>query len=81
MSSLLQGDNDVEFSIALTGSGSLGLVRSKQRKCLSFEAWTDAFNVYASVYRLRYPECTEPLSTYHSVIRNIYAAGGELVLL
>ena len=39
--------------------GEISSTGSARRKFLSIEQWTDAFNVLASVYRLKYPEQAE----------------------
>ena len=43
---------------------------------MSIEQWTDAFNIFSSVYRLKYPAEAEGLSTYMGLIRQIADKNG-----
>ena len=56
--------------------GEISSTGSARRNFLSIEQWTDAFNVFASVYRLKYPEQAEQLASYMNIIRKISNEGG-----
>ena len=43
---------------------------------MSIEQWTDAFNIFSSVYRLKYPAEAEGLSSYMGLIRQIADKNG-----
>ena len=49
---------------------------SSKKKFLTIEQWTDAFSIYASVYRTKFPEEAEALASYRSLDRRIAAEGG-----
>ena len=50
LSTSYNGETD-NVTISLK-SGKISTTNSAKRKCMSIEQWTDAFNVYMSVYRL-----------------------------
>lgn len=68
--STLQDDDveDISFNIH---TGAISSSSAPKRKFLSIEQWTDAFNVYASVRRVKYPEEADGLAAYMSLVRRI----------
>lgn len=64
--------DDILFNVR---TGKVSSAPSK-KKYLSIEQWTDAFSIYASVFRLKYPEQAESLASYMSLIRRISAERG-----
>ena len=66
--------DDVTISLK---SGKISTSNSTKRKYMSIEQWTDAFNVYMSVYRLKFPDQSEQLSTYLNTVRKIALENGQ----
>ena len=64
---------DISFNIH-TGAVSSN---TSKKKFLTIEQWTDAFNIYASVRRLKYPEEAEGLAAYMGVVRRIAQERGS----
>lgn len=58
---------DISFNIR---TGKVSTVQSK-KKFLNIEQWTDAFSIYASVFRLKFPEEAEGLASYMGLVRRI----------
>ncbi len=73
--STLQQEESEDITISLK-SGQVSANQSLKRKFLSIEAWTDAFSIYASVYRQKFPEQSEQLSSYMGTIRKIASEHG-----
>ncbi|XP_069109002.1 uncharacterized protein, partial [Argopecten irradians] len=76
LSQILDEQTAPKYTLQLDDSGSVGLTQANQKKFLNIERWTDAFSIFSSVYRQKYPEATEGLATYQHVVRNIAKAGG-----
>lgn len=68
--STLQDENVDDVTISVQ-SGQISTTSSAKKKFLTIEQWTDAFGVFSSVYRLKYPSQSEQLSTYMGVVRKI----------
>lgn len=68
--STLQDENVDDVTISVQ-SGQISTTSSAKKKFLTVEQWTDAFGVFSSVYRLKYPSQSEQLSTYMGVVRKI----------
>ena len=66
-----QQDDDVEDLSFNIRTGAISSTTTSQTKFMSIEQWTDAFNIFSSVYRLKYPSETEGLSSYMGFIRQI----------
>ena len=73
--STLQEDEvkDISFNIH-TGAVSSN---TSKKKFLAIEQWTDAFNIYASVRRLKYPEEAKGLAAYMGVVHRIAQERGS----
>ncbi|XP_069102742.1 uncharacterized protein [Argopecten irradians] len=75
---LLLDDQSVnDFSLKMNTDGHIGLVPSRRKVFLDIDKWTDAFNIFVSVLRLKFPSDMEALATYQNVIRNIANCGGN----
>ena len=62
LSTLQEEDvEDISFNIR---TGAVSSTTPSKRKFMTIEQWTGAFNVYASVRRVKYPEEAEGLSAY-----------------
>lgn len=59
---------DISFNIH---TGAVLSSTSFKRKFLTIEQWTDTFNVYASVRRVKYPDEAQCLSAYMGLVRRI----------
>lgn len=70
-------DADVEELTFNIRTGAISSTVSSKKKFLSIEQWTDAFNTFASVYRLKYPAEAEGLSAYMGLIRQIADKNGS----
>ena len=69
--------DEVEDGVTIkVKSGEITTTGNARRKFLNIEQWTDAFNVFASVYRLKYPEQAEQLASYMGIVRKISNEGG-----
>ena len=68
--STLQEDEveDICFNIH---TGAVSSHQTTKKKFLTIEQWTDAFNIYASVRRVKYPDEAEGLSAYMGIVRRI----------
>ncbi|MEW8548013.1 MAG: hypothetical protein AB2693_31300 [Candidatus Thiodiazotropha sp.] len=68
--STLQEDDveDITFNIR-TGAFSSSV--APRKKFMSIEKWTDAFNIFSSVRRLRFPAEADGLAAYMNLIRRI----------
>lgn len=64
--------DDVLFNMK---TGKISPAPSKKR-FLTIEQWTDAFSIYASVYRIKYPQEAEALASYMSLVRRIASERG-----
>ena len=62
--------DSMSFEISPT-SGISTVSAGSARKFINIEQWTDAFNIFASVYRQKYPEAAEPLAQYCATVRGI----------
>ena len=60
--------DDISFNIR---TGAVSSTTPNKRKFITIEQWTDAFNIYASVCRVKYPEEAEGLSAYMGLVRCI----------
>ena len=49
---------------------------SSEKQFLTTEQYTDAFSIYASVYRIKYPQEGEALASYMSLVRRIASERG-----
>ena len=70
--STLQGD-DLLFNVR---TGAVSSKTPRMKRFMSIEQWTDAFNIFASVYRLKYPSEADGLSAYTSLVRQIAERNG-----
>lgn len=77
LAQILEDQSNLKYTLQLDEYGSVGLTQASQKKFLTIERWTDAFCIFSSVFRQKYPECTEGLATYQHVVRNIAKAGGN----
>lgn len=68
--STLQEDDVEDITINLH-TGKLSSSRPSRKKFLNIEQWTDAFNIFASVRRIRYPAEADGLAAYMNLIRRI----------
>ena len=75
LSTLFDEESD-DITISLK-SGKISTTNSSKRKFMSIEQWTDAFNVFMSVYRLKFPEQSEHLATYLNTVRKIANENGH----
>ena len=57
--------DDVTISLK---SGKISTAHFAKRNFMSIEQWTDAFNGYMSVYRLKFADKSEHLSTYLNTV-------------
>lgn len=57
-------------------SGKISTKPVVRRRFMNIEQWTDAFNLYASVYRIKFPDEADQLSTYMNRIRRIAGERG-----
>ena len=64
-------DDEIDDITISVKSGKVTTASSSKRKLMTIEQWTDAFNVYMSVYRIKFPEQSEHLSTYLNTVRKI----------
>ena len=72
--STLQEEEPEEFMFNIR-TGKVSSNASK-KKFLNIEQWTDAFLVFSSVYRIKFPQEAEALASYMSLIRRIANEGG-----
>lgn len=70
-------DEEVDDITISVKSGKITTTGSAKKKFMSIEQWTDAFNVFASVYRLKFPEQSEQLSIYLNTVRKISNGNGH----
>ena len=70
-------DEEVDDITISVKSGKTTTTGSARKKFISIEQLTDAFNVFASVYRLKFPEQSEQLSIYLNTIRKISNENGH----
>ena len=70
-------DEEIDDITISVKSGKITTTNSSKRKFMSIEQWTDAFNVFASVCTLKYPEQSEQLSTYLNTVRKISNENGH----
>ena len=77
MQDVLVDPGESDFSLGMSAAGGLMVVPNKKKKFLTIEAWTDAFNVFASVARCQKPELHEKLAIYMETIRRISRDGGN----
>ena len=70
-------DEEVDDITISVKSGKITTTGSARKKFMSIEQWTDAFNVFASVYRLKFPEQSEQLFIYLNTIRKISSENGH----
>ena len=70
-------DEDIEDITISVKSGHITTTGSAKKKFMSIEQWTDAFNVFASVCRLKFPEQSEQLSIYLNTVRKISNENGH----
>ena len=69
LSTLQEEDvEDISFNIR---TGAVSSTTPSKHKFMTIEQWTDAFNVYASVRQVKYPEEAEGLSAYMGLVRRI----------
>ena len=68
LSTLMEDLEDISFNIR---TGAVSSTTPNKRKFITIEQWTDAFNMYASVRRAKYPEEAEGLSAYMGLVRRI----------
>lgn len=73
--STLQEENVDDVTISVK-SGRISTTSSTKRKYMTIEQWTDAFGIFAAVYRLKYPSQSEQLSSYMQVVRKIASERG-----
>ena len=64
-------DDDVEDLTFNVRTGAVSTSSTQRKTFMSIEQWTDAFNIFSSVYRIKYPAEAEGLSSYMSLIRQI----------
>ncbi|MEW8544673.1 MAG: hypothetical protein AB2693_14195 [Candidatus Thiodiazotropha sp.] len=74
-STLYDEDSD-DITISLK-SGKLTPKGPSKKKFMTIEEWTDAFNVFAAVYRIKFPEQSEQLSSYLNTVRKISNENGN----
>ena len=74
-------DDDVEDLTFNVRTRAVSTSSTQRKKFMSIEQWTDAFNIFSSVYRIKYPAEAEGLSSYMSLIRQIAGKKWKLVLL
>lgn len=77
LSQIHQEHVEGDFTFQMGRDGLLGITPTVKKTFLTIEKWTDAFNIFASVRRLKFPQEMEGLSTYQNVVRNIANAGGD----
>lgn len=77
LGSLHNDQSEGDFTFKLDKNGVIGIVPSTKKQFLTIEKWTDAFNIYASVRRIKFPQEMESLATYQNVIRSISNAHGD----
>ena len=70
-------DDDVEDLTINVRTGAVSTTTASKKKFMSIEQWTDAFNVFSSVYRIKYPAEAEGLSTYMGLIGQISDRNGN----
>ena len=70
-------DDDVEDLTFNVRTGAVSTTTGSKKTFVSIEQWTDAFNVFSSGYRIKYPTEAEGLSTYMGLIRQISDRNGN----
>lgn len=75
LSTLYDEDSD-DITISLK-SGKLTPKGPSKKKFMSIEEWTDAFNVFSAVYKMKFPEQSEHLSSYLNTVRKISSENGN----
>lgn len=64
-------DEEVDDITINIKSGQISTKPAVRKIFMTIEQWTDAFSLYASVYRLKFPDEAEQLSSYMNRIRRI----------
>ncbi|KAK6172557.1 hypothetical protein SNE40_016188 [Patella caerulea] len=80
LSKILEDPEHNDYKFEIKTGGSVGLTQATRKKYLNIDQWTDAFSIFASVYRQKYPHTSESLATYQHVVRNISKSGGSWYL-
>ncbi|MES9881803.1 MAG: reverse transcriptase domain-containing protein [Sedimenticola sp.] len=70
-------DEEVEDLTINIKSGKILTSPTPRRTFLNIEKWTDMFCIYASVYRIKFPEQAEQLSAYMGLVRKISKEQGS----
>ena len=70
-------DEEVDDIMISVKSGKITTTGLARKKFMSIEQRTDAFSVFASVYRLKFPEQSEQLSIYLNTIIKISSENGH----
>ena len=64
-------EEDAEDICLNLRTGAMSSTNTQKKRFLNIEQWTDAFNIFASVRRLRFPAEAEGLAAYMNLIRRI----------
>ena len=75
LSTLYDEDSD-DITISLK-SGKLTTKGPSKKRFMTIEEWTDAFNVFSAVYKIKFPEQSEHLSSYLNTVRKISNENGN----
>ena len=70
-------EEDVDDLLFNIRTGAVSSKTPRIKRFMSIEQWTDAFNIFASVYRLKYPSEADGLSAYMSLVRQIADRNGS----
>lgn len=65
------------FQMTFSDQGVSSCLQTQGKKFISIEQWTDAFQTFSSVYRLKYPDQADNLAQYCNTIRSIAKANGK----
>ena len=69
-------DEEVDDITINIKSGKISTKPVVRRRFMNIEQWTDAFNLYASVYRIKFPDEADQFSTYMNRVRRIASERG-----
>lgn len=65
------------FQVTINENGISSVSVPQSKKFITIEQWTDAFTIFSSVYRQRFPDVAEQLAQYGNTVRGIAKSRGN----